>query len=174
MKSAITREFLGENPTKLNQFLIFSTSLLLMTIVAYKNYNELSVLPIWKSIIFMLMVLDIVAGSIANFTKSTQAYYKDNKKRITFLLMHIIHITLIVVSVGYLWYTFGLLAFTLIAAFIVNSIKSLKKQEICAAVLICIGLSIFYVLLTPPQILIWLPAILLIKLVFAFSVKREN
>lgn len=175
MSNVFSREFLGEHPTKKNQIIIFGTTFLAMGIIGFKNYTELSSLPIWRSVLFMVMVLDIVAGAIANFTKSTQDHYKNNpRKRITFLLMHFIHIGLVVVAVGHLWYCLGLLLFTLTSAFIVNTIHPLKKQEIYAAVSLCIGISVFYVVFTPPQILMWLPAILLLKLVFAFAIRRER
>ncbi len=146
-----------------------------MAIIGFKNYPELSSMPIWKPILFLVMVLDIIAGAIANFTKSSQDYYKNNtKKRIIFLFMHFLHIGFLILAVGHLWYSLSVLIFTLIGAFIVNFTESLKQQEINASAVVCLGIILFYVVFPAPQILMWLPAILLVKLVFGFSIRRER
>lgn len=175
MSKNFLSEFLGDAPTKKDQLVIFTTTFLLLGIIGYQNYLELSNLPLWKGGLFLLMALDIIAGAIANFTKSTQAHYKnDTQKRVTFLLMHFMHIGLLILAVGHWKYCLGLLGFTLMAAFIVNFTSELKQQEINAAALVCLGCVLFYVVFVPPAILSWLPAILLIKLVLGFAIRRER
>ncbi|MEM6723860.1 MAG: hypothetical protein AAF598_07460 [Bacteroidota bacterium] len=174
MSNAISREFLGDHPTKKDQLFIFGITFLCLGIIGYQNFDALAALPLWRSLLFLLMVLDIIAGAIANFTKSTQDHYRgDPRKRVTFLLMHFIHIGLLILAVGHLWYALALLVYTLIGAFIVNATSPLKQAEINAAVWVCLGCILFYVVVPPPTILMWLPAILLLKLVFAFAVRRE-
>lgn len=174
MSNAFSREFLGETPTTKDKLTIFSVTLLLMAIIGYFNYAELSSMPLWKPILFLLMVLDIIAGAIANFTKSSQEYYKNNtKKRVQFILFHVVHIGLIYVAVGYFWFCLSVLAYVLAAAFVVNFTKTLKQQEINASIVTTIGFVLFYVVFPTPQILMWLPSVLLVKLVFGFAIKRE-
>ncbi len=174
MNNAFSREFLGDNPTKNNILLIFTTAFLVMGAVSYFNYEQLSTLPIWKLILFLVMILDIVSGAVANYTRSTQLYYQAHTKRITFLLLHFVHIGLIVLAVGHIWYCLAVLGFTLAGAFIVNFTKILKQQEIIAAVIVNLGIILFYVVFPAPQILNWLPGILLMKLVFGFAINREK
>lgn len=175
MSNAFSREFLGETPKKGDQVLVFAITFIVMAIIGYKNYSDLSGMPIWKPILYLIMVLDIVAGAIANFTKSSQEYYKNNtQKRVTFLLMHFIHIGLLILAIGHLWYCLAVLIYTLIGSFIVNFTNKLKQQEINASVVVCLGVILFYVVFPAPQIIMWLPAILLVKLVFGFSIRRER
>lgn len=174
MSNAFSREFLGESPTKKDQVLVFSIAILVMGVIGYFNYEQLSAMPLWKPVLFLLMILDIVSGAVANFTKSTQLYYRNNNKRVTFLLIHFIHIGLLVLAVGHIWYCLAVLAFTLAGALIVNFTKSLKQQEITAAVVVNLGIILFYVVFPAPQILNWLPGILLMKLVFGFAINRES
>lgn len=175
MSNAFSREFLGETPTRKDQLTIFGVTILLLGAIGYKSFPELSNLPIWKAILFMLMAFDIFAGAIGNFTKSSQTYYKNKaKKRVMFYFEHLIHIGLIALAVDYIWYVFGLLAYTIIAGLFVNYTDSLKQQEINAAVVILLGLILFHVIFSAPQILIWLPSVFLIKIIFGFSIRRER
>ena len=172
MSNAFSREFLGESPTRHDQVLIFSSAFLIMAFIGYFNYEQLSAMATWKLILFLVMILDIVSGAVANFTRSTQLYYKDTVKRVAFLFMHFIHIGLIILAVGHAWYCFAVLSFTLAGALIVNFTRSLNKQEITAAVVVNLGIVLFYVVFPAPQILNWLPGILLMKLVFGFAINR--
>lgn len=175
MSKVFSSTLLGENPKKNDQILIFSTTFLAIGVIGYFNFEELSKIPIWKSLLFLFIVLDIVAGAIANFTTSSQKYYKnDTTKRIVFLFTHFIHLGLLVLAVGHIWYCLAVLIFTIIGALIVNFTASLKQQEINASVIINLGIILFYVVFPAPQIIVWLPAILLIKLVFGFSINREK
>jgi len=173
--NAFIREFLGENPTKKDVLTILGITFLLMGAIGFVNWSELSQLPIWKTIIFLLMLFDIFAGAIGNFTLSTQLWYKNKpKKRVMFYFEHMIHIGLLILAIGNLWYCVGLLAYTIVAGLFVNYTKAMKQQEINAASVICIGLIIFYVVFPPVQLLIWLPAVFLIKLIMGFSIRRER
>ena len=175
MSNSFSREFLGDTPTKRNMVIIGGITILSVGVIGYKNFTQLSSLPIWKSILFLVVLSDIFAGAIGNFTKSTQEHYKNNaKKRVIFLFMHILHIGILALAVGHVWYTFGLLTYTIIAGLLVNFTKTVKKQEVNASAVICLGLLLFYVVFPAPQILIWLPAVLLLKLVMGFSVRRED
>ncbi len=173
--SAFSREFLGETPRKKDKMTIFGVTFLLLGIIGYKSLPGLTNMPLWKTLLFLLVAFDILAGAIGNFTKSSQTYYKNKpKKRVIFYFEHFVHIGLLVLAVGHGWYSFGLLAYTIAAGLFVNYTGSLKQQEINAASVILIGLVLFYVVFPAPEILIWLPAILLIKLVMGFSVRRER
>lgn len=173
--AAFSREFLGETPTRKDKTTIFSVTFALLGIIGYYNLPELSDMPIWKAILFMLMAFDIIAGAIGNFTKSSQSWYRNKpKKRVAFYFEHLIHIGLLVLAVGHAWYCFALLAYTIAAGLFVNYTDTLKQQEINAASVILIGLGIFTVAFPAPQLLLWLPSIFLIKLVMGFSVRRER
>lgn len=136
---------------------------------------ELTQMAIWRSILFMLMAFDIIAGAIGNFTKSSQEWYKNKpKKRVIFYFEHLIHIGLLILAIGHTEYLLALLAYTITAGLFVNYTNTLKQQEINAASTILLGIGIFSVAIPAPQLLVWLPAIFLIKLIMGFSVRRER
>jgi hypothetical protein len=173
--AAFSSEFLGESPTQKDKWTIFSVTFLLLGVIGYYNSSELGALPLWKAMLFVLIVFDIIAGAVANFTKSSQEWYKNKPmKRIAFYFEHILHIVFLVLAVGHLWYCAGLLAFTIITGLFVNYTNTLKQQEINAASVTLIGVVLFYVVFPAPQILIWLPSIFLIKLIMGFSIRRER
>ena len=173
--SAFSREFLGETPTQKDVMTILSVTFVLLAVIGYYNLSELSNIPLWKTVLFMIITADIIAGAIGNFTKSSQKWYKNKpKKRVRFYFEHFIHIGLLVLAVGHAWYCFGLLAFTIVAGLFVNYTDTLKQQEINAASVSLIGLVVFYVVFPAPQILVWLPSIFLLKLIMGFSVRRER
>ncbi|MBB6461987.1 hypothetical protein [Flammeovirga kamogawensis] len=175
MSNAFSKEFLGDTPIKKDQIKIWGVTLFSIGCIVYSNFTELTELPIWKAILFIVMLLDIFAGAVANFTKSTQTHYKENtKKRIIFLFSHLLHIGFLVLAIGHAYYCFALLAYTITGGLIVNFTTSIKQQEINAATIFCVGILLFYVLFPAPHLLIWLPAILLIKLVIGFSIRRED
>lgn len=79
---------------------------------------------------------------------------------------------MIYVGSGHLWYCVGILVWTLVGAFIVNSIRVLKDQEIVTSTVFGIGCLIFYCALDVPRVLLWLPFMLMNKLIMGFSVRR--
>ena len=79
--NAFSREFLGENPTRKDQLTILGVTIASIAVIGYFNFDELSALPAWKAILFLLMLLDIFAGAIGNFTLSTQLWYKNKPKK---------------------------------------------------------------------------------------------
>ncbi|GAA6134468.1 hypothetical protein NBRC116188_12570 [Oceaniserpentilla sp. 4NH20-0058] len=170
-----SKEFLGETPTQKDKLTILSVTVVLLVVIVYYNSAELSDIALWKSVLFLIVALDIIAGAIANFTKSSQEWYKNKpKKRVIFYFEHVIHIGLLTLAVGHTWYCFGLLVFTIVAGLFVNYTKTLKQQEVNAASVILIGIVVFYVVFPAPQILVWLPSIFLLKLIMGFSVRRDR
>lgn len=173
--AVFAREFLGENPKSQDKVTIFGVTVLLLVAIWYNNSTELSEIDLWKVGLFMLMAFDIIAGAIGNFTKSSQLWYANKpKKRVIFYFEHLIHISLLVLAIGHAWYCFALLAYTIAAGLFVNYTDTLKQQEIHAASAIMVGIGLFSVLFPAPQVLVWLPPILLIKLIMGFSVRRER
>lgn len=53
-------------------------------------------------------------------------------------------------------------------------VPRLKQQEINAASVVCLGMGVFYILFPPPALLLWLPGVLLVKLVMGFALRRER
>ncbi len=165
------KEFLGETPKRKDVIAISSATTVLVSIIIYKNNELLSELAVWKIVLFATIAFDIVAGAIANYTESTQRYYGSyNSKRVTFLIMHV---AILYLAVGYLWFCLIILVYTIVSSLIVNFTKTLKQQEINTAMLAVIGSVLFFVIFPTLSLLLWFPMVIMLKLIIGFAVKRE-
>ncbi|WP_068783467.1 hypothetical protein [Paenibacillus phocaensis] len=148
----------------------------LLTAVLYWMYPEMtSNLPVWRSVLSLLLIFDIFAGCIANFTPSTSNYYATRtRNRIVFIAIHF-HVVLIGVLLNTaIGYSIGVWIYTLIGAYIVNSLKGKQSQLFVAGLLLSIGLGGTPLLPhIPPYILI--PCLLfMLKVIFGFAVDHYN
>lgn len=86
MKQIIIPSFLHDVFGKKQSLVSIFTILLfggLLTAILYWMYPEMtSNLPVWRSALSLLLIFDIFAGCIANFTLSTSNYYPTFSRRI--------------------------------------------------------------------------------------------
>lgn len=148
----------------------------LLTAILYWMYPEMtSNLPVWRRVTSLLLIFDIFAGCIANFTLSTSNYYAARKRnRIVFIAIHF-HVVLIGVLLNTaIGYSIGVWIYTIIAAFIVNSLKGKQSQLFVAGLLLSIGQGCTPLLPhIPPYILITC-LLFMLKVIFGFSVDHYN
>ena len=138
----------------------------------YYRFPELANdLPVWRSALALLLIFDVFAGVIANFTASTSNFYAVRKKnRIVFIAIHV-HIVLIAVLLNTnIGYSVGIWAYTIIGAFIVNSLIGKHVQLFVAGLLLSVGLGVVPMLpgITPYMLTISL--LFLMKVLFSFAV----
>jgi len=105
-------ELHGKQASVLSLVLVYANALLFGCLVSI-HINLLS-LPAWKSILLFVLVADIAAGAIANFTVSTRQYYRENTRlQLPYLSLHIIHpILLFVIFPHLLWFSLFMGVFT--------------------------------------------------------------
>lgn len=129
-------------------------------------------LPLWQTLLALLFIFDIFAGSVANFTASTSNYYAEREKnRYIFIAIHF-HILLVaallengMATALVTW------AYTIAGAFIVNSLIGKQSQTYVAGLLLCAG-TIGLLLLgsnTTPYISV-VSLLFMIKVLFSFAV----
>lgn len=124
----------------------------------------------WQSTIAYLLIADILAGCIANFTYGTNDFYRKRPaNRLIFIAIHI-HIIVIawllsepLTPILIVW------AYTIMSALLVNYLHNNKLQKFIAANLMCYGL-ILLVYLALPMWLLLVSIFFMIKVLFSFSV----
>ncbi|MFD1427528.1 hypothetical protein JOD24_002730 [Kroppenstedtia sanguinis] len=144
----------------------------ILTAALYYRFPELiGHLPVWRSALALLLIFDIFAGCIANFTASTSNFYAARKtNRIVFIAIHI-HIVLVALLLNTdIGYSLGIWAYTMIGAFIVNALSGKHSQLFFAGLLLSVGLGCMPMLpgITPYMLIIGI--LFLMKVLFSFAV----
>lgn len=134
------------------------------------NFN----IPLNANIALFLIMFDVSAGVIANFTYSTNNYYKKNKKiSFIFLSLHILHpilLTLIFPSEFLFFFSVGF--YTLISSLLILNINDVNKQYLSASILLTIGILLSYFLLNKDTPIYLVGIFFMVKLILGFSVRR--
>lgn len=128
-------------------------------------------LPLWRSAIAYLLMADIFAGCIANFTRSTNNYYAArDKQRLVFIAVHV-HILIVA---GLLGIAFGnsviVWGYTIAGALTVNALKGNPFQKFVAGVLLALGITIVVLGVDAPKYFLVISLLFMVKVLFAFAV----
>ena len=127
--------------------------------------------PLWRSVLALLLIFDIIACSISNFTKSTNNYYAERRNlRLVFISVHV-HIVLIalLLEVDYLnssvvW------AYTIGGAFIVNALSGRRSQRFVAAMLLTAGIAFIPLLPDMQTYMLTVCLLFMLKVLYGFAV----
>jgi hypothetical protein len=165
----------GESQTvgELVAILFFGVGLTTLLFFAYPEMTQS--LPLWRSLIAYVLVLDIFAGCAANFTRSTNNYYAARDKyRLVFIAIHV-HILI----VGWLlkielWNALIVWGYTIAGAFVVNALKESQFQKFVAGILLALGISILVLGVETPKYFLVISLLFMVKVLFAFAVDHYN
>lgn len=128
-------------------------------------------LPVWQTFLALLLIFDIFAGSVANFTASTSNYYAERKKnRYIFIAIHFHVILVAALLESSVAAAIATWAYTITGAFVVNKLIGKQVQTYVAGLLLCtgaVGLSLLKDV-TPYMFVICL--LFMIKVLFSFAV----
>ncbi len=124
----------------------------------------------WKAAIALVLIADVLAGCIANFSFGTNEFYSQRpKNRLIFITIHI-HILAIawllsepMSSALIIW------GFTIVSALLVNALKGKSIQGFIAANLMCYGILLLIYLSLSTWFLM-VSVFFMIKVLFSFSV----
>ncbi|MFN7843995.1 MAG: hypothetical protein ACK5N9_19930 [Pirellula sp.] len=125
-----------------------------------------------RVIVFALAV-DVGGGVVANGTRSTNDWYATQPLKLSylFLVVHIIQPVLLSLVVGVSWSTSAFLyLYQLVAGGLVLGIRRPDLQKPMAAVLLTLGVLLYFVFFLPSPALSWFGVLYLIKLVMMFPV----
>ncbi|MCJ8313154.1 MAG: hypothetical protein HRU38_13615 [Saccharospirillaceae bacterium] len=156
---------------------IFSFSLLSSIWLLFIGWDFFSELTLWKTIIALVVILDINAGLIANFTKGTNDFYQNNpKNRWVFISIHI-HILIVAWLFEIENYAAVIISWaaTILVASMINMLKNsawVSLHRIVAAM--CLGLGLILIMsLNWSNLLLQIVVMLFyIKVAYSFSVNH--
>jgi len=128
----------------------------------------------WQTVAAYILIVDVLAGCIANFSYGTNEFYsKRPKNRIVFISIHI-HILAIawllsqpIDTALIVW------GYTIASAFVVNALKGNPIQNFIAANLMCYGVLLL-IFLSLPIWFLMVSMFFMIKVLFSFSVDHFN
>jgi hypothetical protein len=164
-------DVLGEEQGVLEIILILAVSVVLGMILLFTAFDIFTRVSLWRSILAIVLSIDIYAGCIANFTRGTNNYYATRtKNRILFIAIHV-HLLLIMSLLAEPIFPYFIIwAYTISGAFVVNGLKKTKYQKFIGGALLTIGLSAMSLL---PGISPWgitISAPFMIKVLYSFAV----
>ncbi|WP_434340743.1 hypothetical protein [Motilimonas cestriensis] len=163
-------EVFGERQTWLEVTGVVLFALLGSSLIYGLLYTPIAELSLWRSVIAWLLIADILAGCIANFSRGTSQFYGARASgRWLFISIHF-HLIAVawllgepILAMGYIW------AYTIAAAIIVNLLQQYRYQLFIAANLIAYGLILIVVLALPSWLML-VSILFMLKVVFSFGV----
>lgn len=165
------RDVFGESQTlgELLATMLFGVGLATSLFFAFPEMTQ--GLPLWRSIIAYLLVVDIFAGCIANFTRSTNNHYAArDKERLLFIAIHI-HILIVAWLLGIgLWYAAVVWGYTIVGALVVNAFKGSQFQAFVGGVLLSTGIAIIVLTVEVPKYFLVISLLFMVKVLFSFAV----
>lgn len=165
----------GESQTigELFTILFFGVGFATLLFFAYPEMTRS--LPLWRSTIAYLLVVDIFAGCVANFTRSTNNYYAArDKQRLAFIAIHV-HIVIVAWLLGIgLWNAIIVWGYTISGAFVVNALKDSQFQKFVGGVLLALGISITVLGTETPRYFLMISLLFMLKVLFAFAVDHYS
>lgn len=165
-------EVLGEKPALAEILMILSFSLSASIGLFVFTRTEWSVSAFWKTALLFLLIFDVLAGFIANLTRSTNDYYQARPKlRLVFIAIHIQPLLFSLLLSGYVYVCLVVWAYTTATALLVNAMNGHPAQRVLAASLVTMGLVGLFLFSAPlPTLLSAALAFYHLKVTYSFSV----
>ncbi|WP_070965757.1 hypothetical protein [Vibrio sonorensis] len=165
-------EALGETQTWFEAGVILVFTVLVTASIYIYQFDAKFSVPVWSQVIGFIIIADIVAGCVANFSKGTNSFYAARpKSRWNFIAIHF-HLPLAAWLLGGdLSDSFVVWAFTIASAVVVNLLRGHSKQLFIAATLLCLGMTMTIQMNMP----LWMTSTCLFfitKVMFSFAVEH--
>ena len=164
-------DVLGESQTvgEVISIVVFGVGLATLLFFGFPEMTQ--GLPLWRSAIAYLLVVDIFAGCVANFTYSTSNHYAArNKERLVFIAVHV-HILIVAWLLGtdflpavIIW------GYTIAGALVVNALKGSRFQLFVAGVLLATGIFVAVLVIEIPKYFLAISLLFMMKVMFSFAV----
>lgn len=133
-------------------------------------WQKIPDVALWRQVTGGLLILDIAAGAVANFTRGTNDYYKTRPfNRYLFLSIHW-HVLIVawLFQEPLLPYL-AVSIYTLVAALVVNQMMGHPEQTVVGGFFVCLGL-VLLTALPLSQIGQVASLLFVVKVVFSFGV----
>ncbi|KQB05454.1 hypothetical protein CGT94_17210 [Vibrio metoecus] len=133
-------------------------------------YRPIAHENIWMIVLGFVLVADVLAGCIANFSQGTNKFYSERPKgRLLFIAIHIHILAIAWLLSAPLDYALLIWAYTIISALVVNALKGSHFQLFISASLMCSGLLVLMLFPLSTWFLI-VSTFFMIKVMFSFAV----
>ncbi len=165
-------EVLGENQTLVELFSVLFFSLFATIVLYYKFWEDFFQLNLLNALLVILLIFDICAGCIANFTHGTNVYYaKRRKHRIVFI---VIHVHILILS----WLIEGsvnkpaivIWIYSIACSTLLNFLISKEFQKTIGACLFGAGLLLAFFITWNSDLVRAVSLLFMLKVIYAFSV----
>lgn len=170
-------EILGREQSLLEIGLVVLAALGFGAALSVSAADELAGVPAWRAALAVLLIADIAAGCIANFTRGTDRHYAENpRSRWVFIAVHW-HLVAIAVLLDLpVFPALAVTAYALTAASIVNLLHGRHLQIAVGASTMVTGVVgiIFWMPQSTPPFLVATSALFVVKVVFAFAVTHHG
>ena len=169
-------DILGEESHVISLFLIAGVTAVIMGWLALTEGDVFIQNGFIKGGIGFLLLMDIIAGTIANFTKGTNDYYAARSaNRWVFIAVHIQPI-LIAWLLGFQLQSTALIwGFTIMSVSLVNVLKGTRHQRVVAGTLMSLGICLSLILYKDSSMIILLMSVFfVIKVIYSFGVDHER
>lgn len=171
----ILHDVLGERQSAFEIILILIASIGIGLALYFTNPEIFARVNVLRSIIAALLIIDIFAGCIANFTIGTNNYYATKSiNRIIFIAIHVHLLVIMWMLKEPITPYYIIWAYTIVGAFFVNYIKQTKYQPLISGTLLTIGLSVTPLLPTISSWGISVAAAFMIKVLYSFAVDHYS
>lgn len=166
------KEVLGSRQSAGALLCIALLTALAATLWGFSIGSDAASVSFWRQVLAWLLMLDIAAGAVANFTPGTNAFYAERPAwRWGFIAIHV-HLPLLGWLLGLplaplLW----VWAYTIGAAALVNLCYGRRWQPVLAGSLLCAGVLGVALLPLPPWSMS-LALLFMIKVLYAFAVNH--
>lgn len=168
------RDILGRRQRPWELGALFGITLCCTTLLALADPSLWQPLAWWQRTLAVLLVLDIVAGCLANFTSGTNDHYAASaRRRVVFLVIHL-HLLLLHWALHQpLVPAIGVWLYAVAGAAVVSNIKDRELQLFTGAGLLVAALA-WTPLLKLPAALLAVHLLFVMKLVLSFAVDHNR
>ncbi|MEJ2763544.1 hypothetical protein VV869_06135 [Photobacterium sp. MCCC 1A19761] len=125
---------------------------------------------LWRTVLGVVLIADVLAGCVANFTRGTNQYYAQRPKgRLLFIAIHVHLLAIAWLLSAPMLAAFWIWLYTIASALIVNRLLGHPMQVFIAASLLCFGLLLILSLALPGWFLVT-SIFFMMKVMFSFAV----
>ncbi|WP_139416459.1 hypothetical protein [Agromyces laixinhei] len=139
--------------------------------------DVLATVPVWRAVLAVLLIVDVAAGCVANFTFGTDTHYAARPAgRWVFILIHW-HLVAVGALLGLALVPLLLVTgYVLLAASAVNLLHGRRLQVTAGGFLVAAGILgiVLWMPLYSPPFIVATAALFVMKVVFAFAVTHHS
>lgn len=170
---ALLHDVFGQEQTVTDLLMISLGTVLGGTALLWAAWPDLQDLPWFRLVPAIALILDIMAGSVANFSQGTNAYYAQRPtNRLVFIAIHV-HFPLLTFLVGQdVLASLPIWLWTIAGAILVNSRAGTSSQPALGGMVLMVGIAGGVLLNTLSPWLLATGLIFMGKVAYSFAVNH--